>query len=56
MKVYSAGTEGIEQIYANNSLIKEKLGWKAKITIKKGLIEYCEYYKKEVMPLENKLF
>ena len=47
--------DGVKRRQIDSKLIR-KLGWKAKITIKKGLIEYCKYYKKEVMPLENKLF
>ena len=31
----------------------KKLGWKANFTMKKGLTKYCEYYIKEVMPLEK---
>ena len=45
--------DGVKRREIDSKLIK-KLGWKAKITMKKGLIKYCEYYKKEVMPLENK--
>jgi len=45
--------DGVKSRQIDSKLIK-KLGWKAKITMKKGLIKYCEYYRKEVMPLENK--
>ena len=45
--------DGVKKRQIDSKLIK-KLGWKAKVTMKKGLIKYCEYYRKEVMPLENK--
>ena len=45
--------DGVKKRQIDSKLIK-KLGWKAKDTMKKGLIKYCEYYRKEVMPLENK--
>jgi UDP-glucose 4-epimerase len=37
----------IEQIYANNSLIKEKLGWKAKETLQKAMISAWEWEKQK---------
>ena len=36
-----------------NSQSIKKLGWQANIKLKQGLIEYCNYYIKKVMPLEN---
>ena len=30
----------------------KKLGWKPKVKLKEGLIEYCDYYKRNIMPNE----
>ena len=38
-----------------NSAIIRRLGWKPKIKLKEGLVKYCDYYFKEIMPKE-KLF
>ena len=45
--------DGVKKRQVDSKSIK-KLGWKANLSMKKGLIKYCEYYKKEVMPLEKK--
>tara|TARA_B100000787_G_scaffold159066_1_gene136913 strand:- start:480 stop:1424 length:945 start_codon:yes stop_codon:yes gene_type:complete len=45
--------DGVKRRQINSKSIK-KLGWNAKVTMKKGLIEYCRYYREEVMPSENK--
>jgi len=45
--------DGVKRRQIDSKLIK-KLGWKAKVTMKNGLIKYCEYYRKEVMPQEKK--
>ena len=44
--------DGVKRRQVDSSSIK-KLGWRANLTMKKGLIKYCEYYIKEVMPLEK---
>ena len=44
--------DGVKRRQIDSSSIK-KLGWKANFTMKKGLTKYCEYYIKEVMPLEK---
>lgn len=36
-----------------DSSIMRGLGWQPKIKLKKGLIKYCDYYLKEIMPYEN---
>ncbi len=45
---YSIGTKrdgDIEQIYANNSLVKEKLGWEAKETLEEAMISAWNWEK-----------
>ena len=37
-----------------NSLIINKLGWKANIKLNQGLIAYSKYYQENIMPLEGK--
>tara|TARA_B100000787_G_scaffold168689_1_gene157974 strand:- start:2928 stop:3872 length:945 start_codon:yes stop_codon:yes gene_type:complete len=44
--------DGVMRRQINSQSIK-KLGWQANIKLKQGLIEYCNYYIKKVMPLEN---
>jgi len=44
--------DGVMRRQVNSQSIK-KLGWRANIKLKQGLIEYCNYYIKKVMPLEN---
>ena len=45
--------DGVKKRKIDSTSIK-KLGWVAKVAMKKGLIEYCRYYREEIMPLENK--
>ena len=45
--------DGVKRRQVDSKSIK-KLGWTAKLTMKKGLINYCKYYREVVMPLENK--
>jgi GDP-L-fucose synthase len=44
--------DGVKRRQVDSSAIK-KLGWRANLTMQKGLTKYCEYYIKEVMPLEK---
>ena len=44
--------DGVKRRQVDSSLIK-KLGWRANLTMKKGLTKYCDYYIKEVMPFEK---
>ncbi len=44
--------DGVKVRKINSSIIK-KLGWRPKIKLKKGLINYCNYYSKIVMPNEK---
>ena len=46
--------DGVKRRVVDTKLIN-KLGWKAKIKLKKGLNEYCSYYINKVMPKENKI-
>ena len=43
--------DGVKRRQLDSKIIK-KLGWKPKISLKKGLVDYCEYYLKEVYPSE----
>ena len=44
--------DGVKVRKVNSSIIK-RLGWHPKIKLKKGLIKYCDYYLKKVMPKEK---
>ena len=44
--------DGVKVRKVNSSIIK-KLGWHPKIKLKKGLIKYCDYYLKKIMPKEK---
>ena len=46
--------DGVKRRIVDTKLIN-RLGWKAKIRLKKGLNEYCSYYINKVMPEENKI-
>ena len=43
--------DGVKRRQLDSSIIK-KLGWKPKISLKKGLVDYCEYYLNKVYPFE----
>ena len=45
--------DGVKIRKINSSIIR-KLGWRPKIRLKKGLVSYCNYYSKIIMPNENK--
>ena len=45
--------DGVKIRKINSSIIR-KLGWRPKIKLKKGLVSYCNYYSKIIMPNENK--
>ena len=45
--------DGVKKRIVDSKLIN-KLGWKAKIKLKTGLIDYCSYYYNKVMQEENK--
>ena len=44
--------EGVKKRKVNSSIIK-RLGWYPKIKLKKGLIKYCDYYLKKIMPKDK---
>ena len=44
--------DGVKARKINSSIIK-RLGWYPKIKLKDGLIKYCDYYAKEIMPKEK---
>ena len=44
--------DGVKRRMVDSKSIK-KLGWKPKIKLNEGLIEYCTYYFNKVMPKEN---
>tara|TARA_B100001121_G_scaffold107330_1_gene94708 strand:- start:13108 stop:14046 length:939 start_codon:yes stop_codon:yes gene_type:complete len=44
--------DGVKVRKVNSSIIK-KLGWRPKIKLKNGLIKYCDYYLKNIMPKEQ---
>ena len=44
--------DGVKTRKVNSSIIK-KLGWRPKIKLKNGLIEYCDYYLKKIMPIDQ---
>lgn len=44
--------DGVKVRKIDSSNIK-KLGWHPKIKLKEGLIRYCQYYTKKIMPYEN---
>ena len=41
----TGGAGDIEQIYANGSLVKEKLGWEAQETLEQAMISAWEWEK-----------
>ena len=43
--------DGVKRRQLDSRIIK-KLGWRPKISLKKGLIDYCDYYLKNVYPFE----
>ena len=43
--------DGVKKRKLDSNIIK-KLGWKPKIRLEDGLIKYCEYYRRYVMPNE----
>ena len=43
--------DGVKRRQLDSRIIK-KLGWRPKISLKKGLIDYCDYYLKKVYPFE----
>ena len=43
--------DGVKRRQLDSRIIK-KLGWRPKISLKKGLVDYCEYYLKKVYPFE----
>ncbi len=44
--------DGVKVRKVNSSAIK-KLGWRPKIKLKNGLVKYCDYYLKKVMPKDR---
>jgi len=44
--------DGVKQRQLNSKLIR-KLGWKPKIKLRNGLIKYCQYYEKKILPKET---
>ena len=44
--------DGVKKRQLNSSIVK-KLGWKPKISLKKGLQKYCDYYLKRIYPTEK---
>ena len=44
--------DGVKRRQLNSRIIKS-LGWKPKISLNKGLKNYCEYYFKEIFPYEK---
>ena len=44
--------DGVKVRKVNASIIK-RLGWRPKIKLKKGLIKYCNYYLKKVLPKDQ---
>ena len=46
--------DGVKRRMVNSVKIR-KLGWKPKISLDKGLKKYCNYYLKEILPLEKNL-
>ena len=44
--------DGVRIRKIDSSIIK-KLGWRPKIKLKNGIINYCDYYLKKIMPKEN---
>lgn len=44
--------DGVKVRKVNSAIIK-KLGWHPKIKLKKGLIKYCDYYLKKIMPKDK---
>ena len=44
--------DGVRARKVNSSIIK-RLGWQPKIKLKVGLIRYCDYYKKKILPKEK---
>ena len=43
--------DGVKKRKLNSNIMK-KLGWKPKVKLKEGLIEYCDYYKRNILPNE----
>ena len=44
--------DGVKVRKVNSSIIK-KLGWRPKIKLKNGIVKYCDYYLKKIMPQDK---